>query len=282
MNKMSRGKITEKSKLKSASNFFLILIITGIFISGCEKVIDVDLNEASPALVIQGNLSSDQKVAEVKLTMTTSYFDTLSPEKVTGAKVSLEDGKGQKIVLIETLKGVYATFGLKPVFNTNYKLIVETRDEIYQAESVLNPPVTIDSVTWEYDEGSSFFDAGYYLNVWFSDPPSVQNYYRIQIYRNGLLKRSMDDLIVFNDRYVDGNKVGISLFNDPYYLNDTVRVQLISLDKNAYDYFNTLAELINTNPGSAAPANPNTNFSNGALGYFSAWSSDTLSIIIRE
>lgn len=279
---MSRGKITEKSKLKSASNFFLILIITGIFISGCEKVIDVDLNEASPALVIQGNLSSDQKVAEVKLTMTTSYFDTLSPEKVTGAKVSLEDGKGQKIVLIETLKGVYATFGLKPVFNTNYKLIVETRDEIYQAESVLNPPVTIDSVTWEYDEGSSFFDAGYYLNVWFSDPPSVQNYYRIQIYRNGLLKRSMDDLIVFNDRYVDGNKVGISLFNDPYYLNDTVRVQLISLDKNAYDYFNTLAELINTNPGSAAPANPNTNFSNGALGYFSAWSSDTLSIIIKE
>ena len=279
---MSRGKITEKSKLKSASNFFLILIITGIFISGCEKVIDVDLNEASPALVIQGNLSSDQKVAEVKLTMTTSYFDTLSPEKVTGAKVSLEDGKGQKIVLIETLKGVYATFGLKPVFNTNYKLIVETRDEIYQAESVLNPPVTIDSVTWEYDERSSFFDAGYYLNVWFSDPPSVQNYYRIQIYRNGLLKRSMDDLIVFNDRYVDGNKVGISLFNDPYYLNDTVRVQLISLDKNAYDYFNTLAELINTNPGSAAPANPNTNFSNGALGYFSAWSSDTLSIIIRE
>lgn len=279
---MSRGKITEKSKLKSASNFFLLLIITGIFISGCEKVIDVDLNEASPALVIQGNLSSDQKVAEVKLTMTTSYFDTLSPEKVTGAKVSLEDGNGQKIVLIETLKGVYATFGLKPVFNTNYKLIVETRDEIYQAESVLNPPVTIDSVTWEYDEGSSFFDAGYYLNVWFSDPPSVENYYRIQIYRNGLLKRSMDDLIVFNDRYVDGNKVGISLFNDPYYLNDTVRVQLISLDKNAYDYFNTLAELINTNPGSAAPANPNTNFSNGALGYFSAWSSDTLSVIIRE
>ncbi len=279
---MSREKITEKSKLKSASNFFLLLIITGIFISGCEKVIDVDLNEASPALVIQGNLSSDQKVAEVKLTMTTSYFDTLSPEKVTGAKVSLEDGKGQKIVLIETLKGVYATFGLKPVFNTNYKLIVETRDEIYQAESVLNPPVTIDSVTWEYDEGSSFFDAGYYLNVWFSDPPSVENYYRIQIYRNGLLKRSMDDLIVFNDRYVDGNKVSISLFNDPYYLNDTVRVQLISLDKKAYDYFNTLAELINTNPGSAAPANPNTNFSNGALGYFSAWSSDTLSVIIRE
>ena len=263
-------------------NFFLLLILAGIFISGCEKVIDVDLNEASPALVIQGNLSSDQKVAEVKLTMTTSYFDTLSPEKVSGAKVTLEVDNGKKIVLNETLKGVYAAFGLRPVYDTKYRLTVETKDKTYQAESVLNPPVSIDSVTWEYDEGNSFFDAGYYLNVWFFDPPSIQNYYRIQIYRNGLLKRSMDDLIVFNDRYVDGNKVEISLFNDPYYLNDTVLVQLISLDKNAYDYFSTLGELINTNPGSAAPANPNTNFSNGALGYFSAWSSDTLEVIIRE
>lgn len=279
---MSRGNKTGNSKLKFAGNFFLILILTGMFISGCEKVIDVDLNEASPALLIQGNLSSDQKVAEVKLTMTTSYFDTLSPEKVTGAKVSLEDDKGYKIVLNEKLKGVYAAFGLNPVYNTLYRLTVETKDNTYQAESVLIPPVTIDSVTWEYDEGNSFFDAGYYLNVWFFDPPSIQNYYRIQIYRNGLLKRSMDDLIVFNDRYVDGNKVEISLFNDPYYLNDTVLVKLVSLDKNAYDYFSTLGELINNNPGSAAPSNPNTNFSNGALGYFSAWSSDTLQVIIRE
>ena len=279
---MSRGKTTENSKLKFVGNFFLILILTGMFISGCEKVIDVDLNEASPALVIQGNLSSDQKVAEVRLTMTTSYFDTLSPAKVSGAKVSLEDDKGRKIVLPDTLKGVYAAFGLDPVYDTKYRLTVETKDNSFQAESVLNPPVIIDSVTWEYDEGSSFFDAGYYLKIWFFDPASIQNYYRIQVYRNGLLKRSMDDLIVFNDRYVDGNKVEISLFNDPYYLNDTVLVQLISLDKNAYDYFATLGELINNNPGSAAPSNPNTNFSNGALGYFSAWSSDTLEVIIRE
>ena len=260
---------------------FYLLVLTLVF-SGCEKVIDVDLNEASPGLVIQGNLSADQRVAEVKLTMTTSYFDTLSPEKVPGAKVTLEDDNGRKIVLAETLKGVYATFGFEPVYKTEYRLTVETKDNIYQAESVLNPPVRIDSVTWKYDEGTSFFDAGYYLNVWFFDPPSIQNYYRIQIYRNGLLKRSMDDLIVFNDRYFDGNKVEISLYNDPYYLNDTVRVQLVSLDKNAYEYFSTLGELINTNPGSAAPSNPNTNFSNGALGYFSAWSSDMLEVIIGE
>lgn len=262
-------------------NIFYLLILTLVF-SACEKVIDVDLNEASPALVIQGNLSSDQKVAEVKLTMTTSYFDTLSPGKVSGAKVSLEDDKGHKIVLTETLKGVYAAFGLDPVYNTKYRLKVETKDNTFQAESVLNPPVVIDSVTWEYDEGSSFFDAGYYLKIWFFDPPSIPNYYRIRVFRNGLLKRSMDDLIIFNDRYVDGNNVEISMFNDPYYLNDTVLVQLISLDNKAYDYFSTLDELINTNPGSAAPSNPNTNFSNGALGYFSAWSSDTLELIIRE
>jgi hypothetical protein len=58
-------------------------------------------------------------------------------------------------------------------------------------------------------------------------------------------------------------------------------VQLISLDSAVYEYYKTFTELVNTNPGSAAPANPNSNLSNGALGYFSAWSSDTMSVIIR-
>jgi hypothetical protein len=259
-----------------------LLFILLLFIYGCEKVIDVDLNEAAPALVIEGNFISDQRRAEVILTMTTSYFDTLQPSKVTGAKVSIEDENGHKFSLHESSKGKYVFWGLPPVLKSIYKLTVEVNNKIYTAASELNPPVAVDSVTWEYDDGGSFFDAGYYLNVWFFDPPGTENFYRIQIYRNRLLKSSTDDLIVFNDRYIDGNKVEISLFNDPYYLNDTVVVQLISLDKDVYEYYKTLNEVINTNPGSAAPANPNSNFTNGALGYFSAWSSDTLSVIIKE
>jgi hypothetical protein len=133
-----------------------------------------------------------------------------------------------------------------------------------------------------YYQQSSFFDEGYYVNVYLFDPPGIENYYRIKYWRNGVLQNTIDDFVVFNDRYVDGNSIEVSLYNQPFNLNDTIAVQLISLDEGAYEYFKTFRELVNNNPGSAAPANPNTNFSNGALGYFSAWSSDTKSGIIRQ
>lgn len=262
-------------------NLFYLLILTFLF-SACEKVIDVDLNDADPQIVIEGNLCSDNGFAEVKISMTSSYFDTVPGAKVKGAKVSVQDDKGRNYRFYEKKAGIYRSYEIRPAVNKTYKLSVESNGVKYEAQSTLKPEVKIDSVTWIFDEGNSFFDAGYYLNVYLTDPPQIDNYYRIKIYRNGKLKSSTDDLIFFNDRFVDGNIVEVSLFNDPYKLKDTVMVQLISLDSAVYEYFKTFGELINNNPGSAAPANPNTNLTNGALGYFSVWSSYTLSVIISD
>ncbi len=261
-------------------NIFYLLILTFLF-SGCEKVIDVDLNDADPQIVIQGNIDGDNGLAEVKISMTSSYFDTVPGDKVSDALVFVSDEQGEKYRFYETAPGVYRSFEIRPETNTSYKLTVETESEVYEAESTLKPVVPLDSVTWFYDEGSSFFDAGYYLKIHLTDPLEAQNFYRIKVYKNGILRNSNDDILLFNDRYVNGNKIDISLFNDPYKLKDTILVQLVTLDEKVYDYYKTFSELLNNNPGSAAPANPNTNLSNGALGYFSVWSSDTMSVIIR-
>jgi hypothetical protein len=42
------------------------------------------------------------------------------------------------------------------------------------------------------------------------------------------------------------------------------------IDKGAYDYFYSLDQITSTNGNSATPANPVSNISGGALGYFSA------------
>lgn len=262
-------------------NIFYLLILTFLF-SACEKVIDVDLNDAEPRVVIEGNINGDNGLGEVKISMTASYFDTVPGERVSNAKVSVADGNGKEYRFYETAPGVYRSFEMRPADNATYKLNVEIDDKIYQAESTLKPRVAIDSVTWFFDEGNSFFDAGYYLNLYLMDPAEVENYYRIKVYKNGKLRNSSDDILVFADRFVNGNQVEITLFDDPYQINDTVRIQLMSIDKNVYEYFKTFGELLNNNPGSAAPANPNTNLSNGALGYFSVWSSDTMSVIIKD
>ena len=261
-------------------NIFLLLILT-LLVYGCEKVIDVDLNEAAPAIVIEGNLSSNPNLAEVKISMTSSYFDTLPSEKVSGAKVSVVDNLGSKYIFKETKPGIYQSDDIKLRPGNTYQLSVETKGEKYEASSKLNNAVAIDSMKFYYED-SPFLETGYYINVYLFDPPGVKNFYRLKYSKNKELQNSIEDLIIFDDRYVDGNSIEVTLFNQPFELNDTIDVQLISLDEGAYEYLKTFRELVNNNPGSAAPANPNTNISNGALGYFSVWSSSSKSGIIRE
>jgi hypothetical protein len=261
------------------ATIFFLLILTLLF-SGCEKVIDVDLNDADPHIVIEGNLGYNPYLAEVKISMTSSYFDTLPPEKVSGAIVTVSNDFGEKYIFNETQNGIYQSKDIRYKIGETYRLSVEANGEKYEASSKLNPPVNIDSIKFYYEDSFSFFDAGYYVNIYLFDPPGIKNFYRVKVSKNGLLKNSIDDLFIFDDRYVDGNSLEINLFNSSFQQNDTVTVQLISLDQGAYEYFKTFGEVVNNNPGSAAPANPNSNISNGALGYFSTWSSDTKSFII--
>lgn len=246
----------------------------------CEKVIDVDLNEAAPAIVIEGNLSNNINEVEVKISMTSSYFDTLPSEKVSGAIVKVTSDVGDNFILYESENGIYKTQKSWFKEGGTYGLSVEANGEYYLASSKLNPPVYIDSVEFYYED-SPFFELGYYVNVYLDDPLGVSNYYRLKYAKNGEFQNRIEDLILFDDRYMDGNTIEITLFNQPFELNDTVALQLVSLDKGAYDYLKTFQELVNNNPGSAAPANPNSNISNGALGYFSAWSSSIKSVIIQ-
>ena len=257
-----------------------ILILLPLLFYACEKVIDVDLNEAAPVIVIEGNLSNNLDDAEVKISMTSSYFDTLPSEKITGANVTVISDFGNTFIFNETEKGIYKSDKAWFKEGSTYQLFVEANEKIYEATSKLNPAVKIDSIKFYYED-SPFFESGYYLNIYLLDPPGIKNFYRLKYSKNGVLQNTIDDLILFNDRFVDGNSIEITLFSQPFELNDTVTLQLISLDEGAYEYLRTFQEMVNNNPGSAAPANPISNISNGALGYFSAWSSNTKSAVIK-
>ena len=57
----------------------------------------------------------------------------------------------------------------------------------------------------------------------------------------------------------------------------------MSIDKSTYDYYRTLADLLYTNPFfGSTPANPNTNLSNGALGYFGSYSSSFKTLVVTQ
>ncbi len=248
----------------------------------CEKVINVDLNDANPAIVIEGNLSEFPIPAEVKLSKTGNYFGDSFNEKISGASVSIKSSLGESYRLYEIDDGVYKSFEIAPREGILYKLKVEAGGEVYEASSRLNPMVAIDSLNYYFDKGFAFLKEGYVVRLYFSDPLKLKNYYRIKIYENNTLLNNFDDFILFDDRLLNGQAIEVNLRGNIFDISDTVSIQLISLDEGAYKYYNAFQDLINVNPGSAAPANPTSNISNGALGYFSAWSSDTKTVIIKK
>jgi hypothetical protein len=253
-----------------------------LLLFGCEKVIDVDLNDAHPQVVVEANISKFPFMAEVKLSKTGNYFGEGESEKIKNANVVVKSSQGESFRFTETEKGVYKSTEIEPTENITYNLTIKTENEIYESESTLNPAIPIDSLNYFFDKGFAFFDKGYIVRLYFADPVNTRNFYRIKIYENDILHDNPKSFIVFDDRLIDGKQIKVTLRGNIFDVGDTISIQLISLDKRAYEYFNTFKELINVNAGSAAPANPTSNISNGALGFFSAWSADIKTVIIRE
>lgn len=260
----------------------IYLFVLSLVAFGCEKVIDVDLNESEPAIVIEGNLSKNEGILEVKISKTASYFSNQTMPKVEDAAVILENGPGFQLQAEETEQGIYRLNDLPLKTNAVYRLTVRAEGKEYTAVSQLPPLVKIDSLSYEYQQEQVFFEGGYRILLYFTDPGGEDNYYRVKLYRNGERFDDVDDLIIFDDSSLDGKNIQVRLRGQLFETGDTVKVELLSIDKNAWDYFSSLREVANLNPGSPSPANPLSNLSNGALGYFSAWTSSTSQLIISE
>ncbi len=265
-----------------ASLFLLAFPLLILFLSGCEKVIDVDLNESEPALVIEGNLSQNEGTLEVKISNTASYFSNQPMPKVEEASVMLTNGPGFQLQAEQTEPGLYRLDDLPVNFNSVYRLTVKMDGQEYTGVSTLNPLVKIDSIAYEYQQEQIFFEGGYRVLLYFTDPGEEENYYRVKLYKNGERFDEVDDLIIFDDSSLDGKSIQVRLRGQLFEPQDTVKVELLSIDYNAWEYFSSLREVANLNPGSPSPANPLSNLSNGALGYFSAWTSSTRELIIPE
>ena len=84
-------------KLRYLKRHFFILI--GIVISSCTKVINVDLNSASPQIVVQANLPNQSAGDTVQLNQTVNFSDLNSFPAITGALVTINDNAGNSDTL---------------------------------------------------------------------------------------------------------------------------------------------------------------------------------------
>ncbi len=259
---------------------FVLLIGLGMFLSRCEEVIEVDLNEANPQLVIEANLNVGLDELVVNLSRTGSYFDNDQPVRVNDAVVTLSVN-GNAIPVPNEGNGIYR-LPVTVMPSQRVRLDVVDGGETHFAEEIVPTPVPIDSLSTEFFEPNSFFDGGTLVSINFQEPGGEKNFIRVKIIRNGELLDAPDDIIVEEDILSDGQYVNYPMFGYFYDVGEDVQVIMESIPGAAFEYYSTLVDITVSQGGgsTAAPANPNTNIQGGALGLFNVFIADTASIII--
>jgi hypothetical protein len=254
---------------------FIFLLVS------CEDIIEIDLDTIEPKLVIEGCINDLGDPCTIKLSKTGDYFEPGINPAVSGALVSLTDEYGIETAFEEVEQGLYTSESLEVFENRSYTLLVESEGEDYMAEGTIPQKVVIDSLSYEIPPLIYEFEEGYMLTCYLQDPGEYRNYYRLITYKTGDPKNSNDLKYIFNDDFMNGNKIFMSWDLEAFFPMDTVVVELQTLDKSTYDYYITLNSLAGGIVGASNPSNPETNLSNDALGYFGAYtvSRDTIVIL---
>jgi hypothetical protein len=251
--------------MKALIPVFLLLLL----LPACEEDIYIPLHTANPVTVIEGRITNLSEPNFVRVTKTTGFYDPATVPTVTNATVFVEDDLGHTWYFTQQRPGYYLNNNFTGQPERTYTLSVKTNNGFFKASSYMPEPVTIDSLKVEYFAGTHFADAGYYIILYFTDPPGKGNYYRIRLFKGD---QAGTTIYVVNDQLIDGNQINLFLFGSAYVAGDTAVAELQSIDEQVYQYLLTLSEVSASSPSSSTstPANPVTNISGGALGYFGA------------
>jgi hypothetical protein len=277
-------KIKKKISLKGALEIALSIMTFFVF-SGCQKVINVDLNDAAPVIVIEGLINDRRGPYTVTISKSGSYFNQPVLEKVSGAQAIITDNTGLADTLKETTAGLYVTTKIRGIPGRTYTLNVLSDNIEYTGTTTMFSHVNIDSLTLVKSDvqhfdfgGNNKNDLNLEIHCFFRDPVE-KNYYRVKVFKNDSI--NTQNYRLYDDQYTNGEETEFRVANAT--AGDTFRIELSSLDKSTYGYYRTLEDLLNTNPFfGSTPANPNTNLNNGALGYFGACAVSSKTIIITD
>lgn len=263
-----------------------IIFIAGLFLMSCEKVIDVDLKDAQPRIVIEGNVSSEPGPYVVSLSKSGSYFDNNTFERVQNGVVTITDEDGNAEVLTEVSPGTYQTDNMQGMENTNYTIQVISEGETYNANEYLPVKVEIDTLFYAKDEPGSFGSnpdtETYSIFCVFSDPIETADYYRFKMYINGQLEEAgFGTYLVIDDELFNGLTFPLQFRGREVVPGDIVRLELQTTGFNTYEYFRTLNDALRGGGMGSTPYNPITNLDNDALGYFGAYNLSAREIVIQ-
>ncbi|MDR1089894.1 MAG: DUF4249 domain-containing protein [Prevotella sp.] len=259
------------------ANKLWIIILLLSFIS-CEEVVNIDLKESEPKIVIDANIT-DSSPCFIILTESQGFNNNKPSKRISGATIELYDGRGNKETVKETKeKGIYMSLMTGRTGGT-YTLNVSIGGEKYEAKATIPEAVPVDSLyIYNIRIGK---DDWYSPCIIFQDPAREKNYYYTMMYVNGTMMRS---IYLNDDEFRNGLVVERILYFDKednddekLKIGDHVRVEMQTLDKGMYTFYRSLHSV-----AAGGATNPLTNFTGEALGCFKAYGASYKEITISK
>ncbi|SDB44033.1 protein of unknown function [Flavobacteriaceae bacterium MAR_2010_188] len=239
------------------------ILLPFIFFCSCEDVIDVDLPEEEPRLIINALLRVDKSQeyvgAKIRMSLTSSFFEDITIAEVDRVSIlyGVEDEQGFmerpfNSVLVETTPGtgIYEplvtstidyrirTQDVNP--DVTFYLSVIYKDRFYFSKTMYVPTVPIDNL--EIGDGFLFDEDETELKITYTDDASRDDFY--------LFDFDLGNFLVSEDEFYQGQQFGFSYYYDQdLTVGQELEVSILGADRQFFNYMNLLLQQTDQNVG---------------------------------
>ncbi|MDR1406918.1 MAG: DUF4249 domain-containing protein [Tannerella sp.] len=289
----------------------LTLLVLLLHAGACTAPIDIETNSSKPVIVIYGCLTENMAFQKIRISGSSPYFSDTQNAVVTNASVSIRSSDSQTFELEENPdeRGTYLT--LQPMAampGVTYTLSVEVDfdgdgiAETYTATATMTPPVAIDSIAINPLKIMGY--RHYALNLFARDSPAPDYYLARFVINDTIETYRITDYTVFSDEGVNGqylDNVTLWYFDDldselpfagnieidtTFFVRPGYRISLL-MSRVEQGYFNFINQCQQEKNGEnpffgGPPSNIETNISNGAAGYFAAFSTTAMEATVPK
>lgn len=268
-----------------------IIFLFALLILGCEETIDWPVESDEVRLAVEGRITNELKVHQIRLTQTADYFNPAAPVPVTGATISVTDGSNT-IAFAENESGTYESAPFAGEVGRTYNLSIILASSLageteFSASSTMLIPPSLDSLSAENDiDEEDEEDEPYIytrLAFWGLGNVEQENGYLMEVYVNDLLETdTLSEVVTFKDDFFAEEFQDFEFYaiDEPSAAKDDSITLIMHTVENAFVDFHSqlLTESEPRDPFglSSPPANVSTNISGSALGYFYVSSVDTV------
>ena len=231
---------------------YLSLFILTLLICSCEDVVDVNLDDDEPRLIVDAliriDTSQELTSANIRVSLSSSFFGEIEPALIESMEMQNSDSNSS--VPYEPIPGepgLYRPYFIagSPVSNnmiqtswlTNSEetitLLVRYDNQSHLARTSFVPSVPIDNL--EQGDGELFSDDTTEVMITYTDVEGRDDFYVIDF--------DFNEFIASEDRFYSGQQFSFSYFYDEQLQSgQEVNISILGADQSFFDYMNGLLE----------------------------------------